>query len=293
MSVKKPNFFIVGGSKCGTTNISYHLNEHQEVFVSELNEPYYFCRFDVPENFERPSMIKDEEKYLELFENAKNHKAIGEATSAYLHCPHAASEIKKCFPDSKIIISVRNPIEKAHSSYFSYKFMHPDDRSFLEMINWQEQQRHEKEFFIYNFIQAGFFSENIKRYQNEFSSDNIKILIFEDYIKNEHEHINSILRFLGIDKPINLTDQPKGAYRVPQNKISGFLLGNSRFRKVATKIIPTVQRQKFGDKFFLKQTQKPNMLSNERERLKEIYEAEVNNLEELLGRKLPWNDFLD
>ena len=71
------------------------------------------------------------------------------------------------------------------------------------------------------------------------------------------------------------------------------MLGNSRFRKAATKIIPTVQRQKLGDKFFLKQTQKPNMLSNERERLKEIYEAEVNNLEELLGRKLPWNDFLD
>ena len=68
----KPNFFIVGGSKCGTTNISYYLNEHPQVFVSELNEPYYFCRFDVPEDFERPSMIKDEVKYLKLFENAKN-----------------------------------------------------------------------------------------------------------------------------------------------------------------------------------------------------------------------------
>ena len=41
MSVKKPNFFIVGGSKCGTTNISYHLNEHQEVFVSELNHTIF------------------------------------------------------------------------------------------------------------------------------------------------------------------------------------------------------------------------------------------------------------
>ena len=287
----KPNFFIVGGSKSGTTNISYYLNQHPQVFVSELNEPYYFCRFDVPEDFERPSMIKDEVKYLKLFKNVKNHKAIGEATSAYLHCPHAASEIKKSFPDSKIIISLRNPIEKAHSSYFSYKFMHPDNRSFIDMINCQEQERHEKEFFIYNFIEAGFFSKHIKRYQDEFRSDNIKIIIFENYIKNESEHIKSILKFLGIDESINSTEQPKGSYRVPKNKITASLLGSSRFRKMATKLIPTVQRQKLGDKFFLKQTKKPPMLSSERKRLKEIYEAEVRNLEELLGYKLPWDDF--
>ena len=289
----KPNFFIVGGSKCGTTNISYYLNEHPQVFVSELNEPYYFCRFDVPEDFERSSMIKDEVKYLKLFENAKNHKAVGEATSAYLHCPHAASEIKKSFPDSKIIISLRNPIEKAHSSYFSYKFMHPDNRSFIDMINWQEQERHGKEFFIYNFIEGGFFSKHIKRYQNEFRSDNIKIIIFENYIKNEPEHIKSILKFLDIDESINLTEQPKGSYRVPKNKIAGSLLGSPLFRKVATKLIPTVQRQKLGDKFFLRQTKKPSMLPSERKLLKEIYETEVRNLEELLGSKLPWDDFRD
>ena len=289
----KPNFFIVGGSKCGTTNISYYLNEHPQVFVSELNEPYYFCRFDVPEDFERSSMIKDEVKYLKLFENAKNHKAVGEATSAYLACPHAASEIKKSFPDSKIIISLRNPIEKAHSSYFSYKFMHPDNRSFIDMINWQEQERHGKEFFIYNFIEGGFFSKHIKRYQNEFRSDNIKIIIFENYIKNEPEHIKSILKFLDIDESINLTEQPKGSYRVPKNKIAGSLLGSPLFRKVATKLIPTVQRQKLGDKFFLRQTKKPSMLPSERKLLKEIYETEVRNLEELLGSKLPWDDFRD
>ena len=46
-----PNFFIVGGAKCATTNISYYLNQHPDVFIPELNEPHYYCRFDVPENF--------------------------------------------------------------------------------------------------------------------------------------------------------------------------------------------------------------------------------------------------
>ena len=48
---------------------------------------------------------------------------------------------------------------------------------------------------------------------------------------------------------------------------------------------------KLGDKFFLRQTKKPSMLPSERKLLKEIYETEVRNLEELLGSKLPWDDF--
>ena len=102
----KPNFFIVGGTKSATTNISYYLNEYSKVFISKLNEPYYYCRFDVPKIFERESMIRDKKKYLDLFNKATNDQAIGEATSVYLHCPHAAAEIKKDNPESKIIIVI-------------------------------------------------------------------------------------------------------------------------------------------------------------------------------------------
>ena len=68
----EPNFFIVGGSKCGTTNMSYHLMEHEKIFMPDLNEPYYFCRLDVPNDFKRDSMIWDKKKYLDLFKNANN-----------------------------------------------------------------------------------------------------------------------------------------------------------------------------------------------------------------------------
>ena len=129
-----PNFFIVGGSKCGTTNISYYLNLHPKIFFSKLNEPYYFCQWDVPENYNRNSMITDMKKYLDLFKNVTTETIVGEASSPYLSCPHAASEIKKAFPNSKILISLRNPIERAHSAYFSYQFMLPTKQNFMEMI---------------------------------------------------------------------------------------------------------------------------------------------------------------
>ena len=287
----KPNFFIVGGTKCGTTNISYYLNEHPQVFISELNEPYYFCKFDVPNDFKRASMITNKEKYLKLFEKAKNHKAIGEASSVYLHCPHAASEIKKTFPDSKIVISIRNPIERAHSNYFSNKFMNFDKRSFTEIIDEHEMQIKNEEFFIYNILEPGFFSKHIQRFQKYFAKNKIKIIVFEDYIKNTVSTIESILSFLDIEEKIIFHKQPKGAYRIPNNSFSKAIIENSKIRSIATRIIPTVTRQKIGDKFLLKQTNKPSMSSEENERLKKIYENEVLEIEKLLNRKLPWKEF--
>ena len=288
----QPNFFIVGGSRCGTTNMSYYLNEHPQVFIPYgLSEPYYFARLDIPNNFKRESMIRDYKKYLALFKKANNHRAVGEASSVYLSCPHSASEIKKAFPNSKIIISVRNPIERAHASYFSYKFMKLDKRSFTEMLDWHENKIKNNEFFIDSILESGFYSKHIKRFQENFSADKIKIIIFEEYVKNITPTINSILAFLGIDEKMEFDEQPKGAYRVPKNKMAKLLLENATFRKTATKLIPTITRQNIGDKYFVKQTTKPPMLQQERERLKKIYESEVRELEILLGKKLPWDDF--
>jgi len=286
-----PNFFIVGGPKCGTTNISYYLDEYRDIFISKLNEPYYFARLDVPEDFKRPSMIYEKQKYLDLFKNDRKYKALGEASSVYLFCPHAPKDIKKNFPDSKIIISLRNPVEVAHSVYLSYKFMTNDKREFSEVIEHDKMEIQNGVFFIYNILQPGFYTKHIKNYQKYFSEDKIKVIIFEEYIKNIDKTIESLAKFLGVDQRISLVEKPKGSYRVPKNVLSKRLLENSTFRKVATKVVPTIYRQKIGDSVFVKQTKKPDMEFEDREKLKEIFQTEVINLQKFLGRELPWNDF--
>ena len=81
--VVEPNFFIVGAPKSGTTNMSYYLMQHPQVFMPENLEPYYFARLDIPQNYKR-EIISDEKKYLNLFKNAKNCKAIGESSPVYI-----------------------------------------------------------------------------------------------------------------------------------------------------------------------------------------------------------------
>ncbi len=286
-----PNFFIVGGAKCATTNISYYLNDHPDIFFPELNEPYYYCKFDVPKIFKRESMITDKKKYLNLFKKATYQKVIGEATPVYLQCPNAAKQIKKDFPNSKILISIRNPIDKAHSSYYSYKFMNLDKRTFSEKIDIYEKKLLDKEFDLFNFIEDGFFSKHIQRFQRVFSPEQIKIIFFEDYVKNIPTHINSILNFLEIKETIPLVIKPKNSFRVPKNQFSKYLLNNKTFRNISTKLIPTITRDKIGERFFVKQSTKPSMSVEDRERLKKIFLNEYIDLKNLLDIELPWKDF--
>jgi len=287
----EPNFFIVGAPKSATTNMSYYLKQHPQVFMPENLEPYYFARLDIPENYQR-EIISDKKKYLDLYKKATNHKAAGESSPVYLYCPHAAEDIRTQFPNSRIIISLRNPIEITDSQYYSLKFMKFNaSRSFDEILDVDEKQIERDEFHIDNLLIAGFYTKHIKRFQKIFPEDRIKIVIFEEYIKNIIPTINSILKFLDINESTIFSEQPKGAFREPRNSITKSLLENSVFRKIVQKTIPTVPRQKVGERFFVKESQKPSMNKYQRERLKKIFQQDVKDLEDLLGRKLPWPDF--
>jgi len=271
--------------------MSYYLMQHPQVFMPENLEPYYFARLDIPQNYKR-EIISDEKKYLNLFKNAKNCKVVGESSPVYLYCPHSALEIKNRFPNSKLIISLRNPIEIAYSEYFSLKFMGFDqNRSFDELLDSSEEQLTRNEFHIDSLLEAGFYSKHIKRFQKIFSKNQIKIIIFEEYVKNTVPTINSILSFLGIKESITFDVTPKGAYKVPRNFASQKLMNNSTFRKAAKFVIPTVTRQKIGERFLVKESSRPPLKQNQRKRLKQIYQDDVENLSEILGRNLPWKDF--
>ena len=138
--VKKPNFFLVGAAKSGTTTLSKMLEAHPEVYLSPIKEPNYFSKDILPEKFEpvyrkntffadktyfsqKPlkkvhlSFVREEKEYMALFEDAGNEKAIGECSTSYLYSSEAAEEIRKFQPDAKIIVILRNPVTRAFSHY--------------------------------------------------------------------------------------------------------------------------------------------------------------------------------
>lgn len=109
--MKKPNFFIIGAPKCGTTSMAAWLSEHPQIFMSDPKEPYFFSTdIDVPWG------VKSLEKYLQIFQNAGDkHLAVGEASVMYLFSHVAINNIIKFNPAARFIVMLRNPIDMAPS----------------------------------------------------------------------------------------------------------------------------------------------------------------------------------
>jgi hypothetical protein len=108
--MRKPDFFIVGAPKSGTTAMYFYLKQHPEIFMPERKELHFFGS-----DFFAPHFVRDLKEYLKFFEGADNKKRIGEASVWYLYSKRAAFEIKEFNPDADIIIMLRNPVDMMYS----------------------------------------------------------------------------------------------------------------------------------------------------------------------------------
>src|SRR5215208_1272534 len=106
---RRPNLFIIGAPKSGTTSLHRYLQEHPQIYMSRTKEPGYFApdvegsRSDLL--FKHPDA---EPEYLALFANATNQKWVGESSTTYLMSRRAPSLIDDFAPDARLIAMVRN-----------------------------------------------------------------------------------------------------------------------------------------------------------------------------------------
>ena len=150
---KKPNLFIVGHPRSGTTSLYWMLKQHPEIFMSEEKEPHYFDK-DVAQ--------KTKKGYLSLFSGLGDENVVGEATPSYLRSKVAAKEIKKFNPDAKITIFLREPTDFLRAWYQKAAGGEREKTSEID-----------KNIFKKEYLEMVKYSEQIKRYLNNFSKKNI------------------------------------------------------------------------------------------------------------------------
>jgi hypothetical protein len=127
-----PNFFVVGGQRAGTTSLYEYLRRIPEVYMSAVKEPYYFAP-NFPSNpYIRRIAARDE--YLSLFRNTRGERLIGEASPLYLWDVESPVLIHKVVPDARIIMILRDPIERAFSSYLLSVQWGYETRPFLDAL---------------------------------------------------------------------------------------------------------------------------------------------------------------
>ena len=279
------NFFIVGAAKAGTTSLYNYLEDLPEVYMSSLKEPGYFLTSDDILNRKFMNLIQDKEKYLSFFKDVKNEIAIGEATSLYLCDPDSANYIHQVVPNAKIIIILRNPVERAYSNFLMFRQTN-ENLSFHRAIhrNFSDPDYD----LTRRYLELGFYAKQVKKYLDVFGEKNVKILIFEEFIDDVTHTLKDVLTFLGVkNKTIEVSDKKYNPYLEPRTIFSKSILSSEKIRKI-TKVIPKKIRKSVRDNVLLKEGHKPQMADKDRAFLKELYLDDVKKLEHILRRKLPW-----
>jgi len=282
-----PNFFIVGTQKAGTTTLYEYLKEIPEVYMSPIKEPRYF---NSEIFFSHISVIKDKSEYLNLFRNVKDQKAIGEASSGYLRDPMSAKLIHDAVPKAKIIILLRDPIERAFSAYLMHKSKGVTKKSFHEIISEGNKRKpgNSNEFRVY--LLHGLYNKQVKKYYDVFRPNRVKVWIFEEFVKNHELILREVLDFLGIDSniPKNI-GKTYNEYGVPRGKISEKILGSKTVVRMVNKLVPQSFALNIRKNILLNVEKKPTILEEDRKALESFFLEDVKELEKFLQRKLPWS----
>jgi hypothetical protein len=200
--VKKPNFFIVGAPKCGTTALSEYLRAHPNIFMSWPKEPHYFA-----DDFDRFRRIKTLDEYRDIFRPAnETHLAVGEASVWYLYSSVALKNIKKFNEQAKIIVMLRNPldfVQSLHAELVACFFENQIDLN--SAWNLQSSRKEQKnipstcqdESFL-QYAQVARFGDQIERLFNVFPKEQIKIILLEDFSKSTRAVYEEILDFIDV-----------------------------------------------------------------------------------------------
>jgi len=283
-----PNFFIVGAPKAGTTSLHDYLNQHPKIFLPTIKEIHFF---DISDSRQREKMqkIREGDNYNNLFQSINNEVAIGESTSSYLADPLAPNYIHKTVPNARIIISLRDPVDRVYSHYLHRINLDNSVESFTDFIK-KHLINLEKGLLPDNVLHQSMFYDQVTRYLNEFGKKNVKILIFEEWIKNIKETIENLEKFLGVEKFSEYQFNIENQYKGRKNFVR--IIYRTKFsRMIFQSILSAKSQKKLKDMYIKKFIKKPEMSPKDKDYLENLYQSNVFKLEKLLNKKLPWKNF--
>jgi hypothetical protein len=200
----KPNFFIAGMPRSGTTSLYTYLKQHPDIFLSLYKEPHFFGKDLTPNVY----AIQDEAVYYSLFAGAEGKKAVGEGSVWYLTSRTAAAEIKAFNLGVKIIIMLRNPLAMIYSLHGLYiRTGNEDMPDFQAALDHQPDRMkglamppgcYFPEGLCYT--EVGKYYEKIKRFVDVFGMEKLHFIIFDDFSADEAQSVRETLAFLEVDE---------------------------------------------------------------------------------------------
>jgi len=254
------DFFVIGAARAGTTSLYNYLGQHPDIFLPLVKECNYFSRVEsmIKEVYRDPKegqeyhmrIIRSYEVYKRLFKNARPGQSKGEVSPSYLFDIQTAQRIKAHNPKSRIVVSLRNPVERAYSHFQMHNATgyEPCD-DFMQALNAPKNP-------IWGggniYLEASRYYPQLKPYYDLFPREQIHVMVYEEWIQNPQTALKEVFGFLGLD-PNAEVDKPQTHNRGVRGKRKGLLnlIRTIRINELINKLLPRKATDLIKEKLFV------------------------------------------
>jgi len=286
--VPLPSFIVAGAPKCGTTALWAFLDEHPDVFMSQVKEPRFFTRTNTfGEQVVRPGPVRPivydrgMAWYQSLFDT--DLPIRGEASTFYFAAPDAADLIQEHIPDVKLVFLLRDPVARLYSHYWQ------DHKSGIDLPPF-ERMVHEElpEFRYYALVSS--YEQHLRRFLTHFAPDRVLTLLYDDLRQNPLETFARVCSFIGAPPSFVPTSVGREYNRHAEPRVRALASLSVRLQHAApTQALPPVVRRSLGrlrewmGRVNARPESYPRMCLELRESLVGMFETDIAYVESLLA----------
>jgi hypothetical protein len=201
LKARVPDFLTLGTQKGGTTTLHHLLSQHPQVFLPACKEVHYFSLHS----------LRGMAWYADHFRSARPDQRCGDITPYYLFHPQAPLRIETALPTARLLVLLRDPVERALSHYFHARRHGFETLPLAEALRAEPDRLQGAEAALapsgghhyshqkHSYVARGHYEQQIQAYRQRFPDRQILVLQSE-LLFAEPEHCwQAVLSFLGLD----------------------------------------------------------------------------------------------
>jgi len=291
MGERRPDFFLVGAPKCGTTTLADCLAQHPQVHFSSIKEPNFFGRDTSP-----PLRVESPEAYRTLFE-AAGDRVAGEGSTSYFFSTTAADEIRQFAPNARILIVLRDPA-KTVASWHQHllRDLEEDITDVNEAVRAEPERARGERLptrcerpWLLQYTRLAQYADRVNRYVDRFGSDAVHVMLFEDFLEDPAGVLGAMYAFLGVRNDFEPTIRQWNPAWQPRNVLIGRLRNSRAAHRLTTMIQSTplhYPAARLAGRLFGQADTGTALRCDTRAMLRDAFRDDIRRLECILGRDL-------
>ncbi|WP_167305782.1 sulfotransferase family protein [Nocardioides euryhalodurans] len=269
MTDRLPGFVVAGVPRAGTTTVASHLRTVPGVFVPDLEEVHYFTR----------RHDRGPDWYAGLYRDARPEQVCVDVTPSYVLHEEAVERIARELPDAVVGLVLRDPVDRAYSHYWLNRDKGTERLGFEEALEAEpERLARDPRDLPHGYLTSGGYARLLRRLHEHVPPDRVHVVLFDDLARDPGPVVAGLCARLGVPPPT----EPVPARRTNHHGPARSPLLGSVARRLPGPVSRTVRRWNSTPGAY------PPMEPATRERLRDHFAADRDELEELLGRAVPW-----